>query len=81
MAQYEVLRPIEVSGKLYVPASSDVPSTVRSAGNGAEVTVDRGGVIELTPALASQFTLGQIKPVNDQQSAPSKRKAPPKADS
>ncbi|MGH9406343.1 MAG: hypothetical protein ACRD3D_10980 [Terriglobia bacterium] len=60
MAQYEVLRPIEFNGKVYVRASSDAPLTVRSACNGAEIAVDRGGVIELPANLAADLTLGQI---------------------
>lgn len=63
MTQYEVLRPIEYNGKLYVPASDGAPAVVRSAGNGSDIPVDRSGVINLPDGAVRQFELGQIAPV------------------
>lgn len=65
MAQYEVLRPIEYNGKLYVPASDDAPAVVRSAGNGGDIPVDRSGVINLPDSAIRQFELGQIAPFKE----------------
>lgn len=61
--RYEVLRVIEYNGKLYVPAPSEGPVSVRSAGNGSEIPVDRTGVIELTDQQAKQMTLDQVAPI------------------
>lgn len=60
MAQYDVLRPIEYNGKLYVPTSDDAPAVTKSAGNGGNIPVDRSGTIDLPDGAASQFALGQI---------------------
>lgn len=65
MAQYEVLRPIEYNGKLYVPASDNAPAVVRSAGNGGDIPVDRSGVIDLPNSAIRQFELGQIASVKE----------------
>jgi hypothetical protein len=62
-AQYKVLRPIELDGKLYLPESKDAPVKARSAGNGAIIPVDASGVIELTEAEAKQMVDGQIAPM------------------
>lgn len=68
MAQFEVLRPIEYNGKLYVPASDGTPAVVRSAGNGSDIPVDRSGVINLPDGAVRQFELGQITPVKEKAS-------------
>lgn len=72
MAKFNVLRPIEYNGKLYLKQSSEVPKFVKSAGNGSDIPVDASGVIDLTEEQAAQFTLGQVAPLLDsggQQSA------------
>jgi hypothetical protein len=75
-AQYQVLRPIELDGKLYLPKSdAEAPTKARSAGNGAIITVDASGVIELTEAQAKEMTDGQIKAV------PAPAKKAPKVES
>jgi hypothetical protein len=77
MAQYQVLRPIELDGKLYLPKSdADAPAKARSAGNGSIIPVDASGAIELTEAEAKEMTNGQIKAIP---AAPAKKA--PKADS
>lgn len=64
MAQYEVLRPIEFDGKLYLPKSdAEPPKTAKSAGNGLDIPVDASGVIELDPQVAAELNLGQVKAI------------------
>ncbi|MGH9434848.1 MAG: hypothetical protein ACRD06_02475 [Terriglobia bacterium] len=64
MAQYEVLRPIEYNGTLYLPKSgAEAPQKARSAGNGLEIPVDRSGVITLPESVAATFNFGQAVPI------------------
>ncbi len=75
MAQYEVLRPIELDRKLYLPKSdADAPAKARSAGDGSIIEVDASGVIELTPQEAKQMTAGQVKEIKAQKSEGKKKK-------
>lgn len=75
MAKYQVLRPIEYEGKLYLPAGIDVTEwpcsrvlgpdgTCKSLGNGEPIQVDSGGLIDLPDGIAAQMTLGQIGPLD-----------------
>lgn len=81
MAEYQVLRPIELGGTLYLPSSVvNPPAKARSAANGAVIAVNASGVIELTEAEAKELNLGQIQAikgeaVSTQRSANSKRKS------
>ncbi|MGH9358552.1 MAG: hypothetical protein ACRD22_06580 [Terriglobia bacterium] len=63
MAQYEVLRPIELNGKLYLRVNDAVLEKVKSCGNGRDISVDVGGVIELSESQAAELILGQVEPV------------------
>ncbi len=71
MVQYQVLRPIEYNGKLYLPESALPPAPlltkegdkgwlVKSSGNGQDIAVDRSGTIDLPTAIAATLNLGQI---------------------
>ncbi len=73
MAKYKVLRPIELSGTLYLPEGAIAPKKPRSAGNGAQIKVDTTGIIELTAVEAAEMTAGQIQALSDQRSAVSKK--------
>ena len=79
MAQYTVLRPIEYNNKLYVPASSDAPQTARSAGNGKDIPLNAGGLIELPENVADQFTLGQVAEYSQAHSKLKSSGSPPAA--
>jgi hypothetical protein len=86
MAQYKVLRPIELNGTLYLPEGATPPQKPRSAGNGKDVAVEGGGMIQLSDAQAAEMQLGQIQAIPEketrdktdavsaQQSAVSKKK-------
>ncbi len=63
MAKYEVLRPIEHNGKLYLPKVDDALPTATSSSHGGEVPIDAGGFIELSEKEAALLDLGQIKPI------------------
>ncbi len=63
MAKFKVLRPIEHSGKVYLPEAASAPTFSKSAGNGQDIPVDAGGVIELSESQAAELTLGQIEPI------------------
>lgn len=79
MAKFKVLRPVEYSGKLYLPEAARDHLISRSAGNGQEVLADTTGVIELSQSQAANFTLGQIelitaKVIGDQEQGTAKKK-------
>lgn len=61
MAKYNVLRPVEYDGKLYLPAGESPPPTARSASNGRDIPVDASGVIDLTQEQAAEMVLGQVR--------------------
>jgi hypothetical protein len=63
MPTYRVLRPLEHNLKLYLPQVADALPTVKSAGNGSDIPVDAGGVIELSEKEAAALDLGQIEPI------------------
>lgn len=70
MPQYQVLRPIEYNGRLYLLAGHASPGRARSAGNGSEITVDTTGVIVLSESEATAFTFQQIRPLPTVQAGP-----------
>jgi len=63
MAQFKVLRPIEHNGKVFLPEASRAPASSKSAGNGQDIPVDAGGVIELSERQAAELKLGQIEAI------------------
>lgn len=63
MAKFRVLRPIEYSGKVYLPEAAGDTSISKSAGNGRDIPVDASGVIELSESQAAKLTFGQIEPI------------------
>jgi hypothetical protein len=66
MAKYKVLRPIEHSGRHYVPADHpNPPEKIFSGGNGAEIAVDRSGWIDLDDKEAAALVGGQV-PLDEQ---------------
>jgi hypothetical protein len=75
MPKFKVLRPIELNGTLYLPEGATPPGKPRSAGSGDPISVDAGGVIELTDAQAAAMTAGQIQAISTQPSAVSKQKS------
>lgn len=79
MAKFKVLRPIELDGTLYLPQGERPPATPKSCSNGADIPVNMAGILDLTPAQATQFDLGQIQAIGTQGSAASKQQR--KADS
>ncbi len=60
MAKYEVLRPIEHNGKLYLPKVDAALPTSTSSSHGGEVPVEASGVVELAEKEALALDLGQI---------------------
>ena len=63
MPRYQVLRPIEHNGCLYLPDGYQATDAARSAGNGRTIPTNTTGVIELTPAEAGAFGGQQLRPV------------------
>ncbi|MGH9468819.1 MAG: hypothetical protein ACRD1N_00585 [Terriglobia bacterium] len=74
MAKYNVLRPIEYDGKIYLPAADDAPQTARSASNGREIPVDSSGIIDLPEKQAAEMTQGQVKPASPPSAKPDRAK-------
>ncbi len=64
MARYKVLRPIEHNQKLYLPEVTDALPSVKSAGNGRDISVEASGIIELSEQEAVELVDGQI-PLGD----------------
>ncbi len=60
MPKYQVLRPIEHNGKLYLPKVDDALPKAMSSSHGGEVPVEASGAVELAEKEALALDLGQI---------------------
>jgi hypothetical protein len=78
MAKFKVLRPIEHSLRLYVPAGAAAEKT-KSAAHGGEIAVDASGTIELSEAEAALLTRGQVEPAPPAEDQAKGEKSKPKA--
>ncbi|HLW80048.1 MAG TPA: hypothetical protein VKU44_10670 [Terriglobia bacterium] len=64
MPKFKVLRPIEHSQRLYVPAAAVAPEKIKSAAHGGDIEVDATGEIELTDAEAAPLNRGQVERID-----------------
>jgi len=61
MSKFKVLRPIEHSLCLYLPAGAAVSEKAKSAAHGGDIPVDASGTIELSDQGAAVLTRGQVE--------------------
>ncbi|HEV2492159.1 MAG TPA: hypothetical protein VG204_03710 [Terriglobia bacterium] len=61
MPKFKVLRPIEHSLCLYLPAGGAAPEKSKSAAHGGDIPVNASGTIELTDEAAAVLTRGQVE--------------------
>lgn len=72
MPRFKVLRPIEHSLCLYLPADAAVPEKAKSAAHGGDIPVDASGTIDLSDAEATVLTRGQVEPISPAAEEPAK---------
>ncbi len=77
MAKFKVLRPIEHSLRLYVPAGV-AAEKAKSAAHGGDIAVDASGTIELSEAEAALLTRGQVEPAPPAEDQVKSEKSKPK---
>jgi len=65
MPKFRVVAPVEHDLTLYLPKGVTAAATVKSVGNGQEISVDSSGVIEMDEAHAKALTRGQVVPLSD----------------
>ena len=64
MAKFKVLRQIEHSLRLYLPAGTATTGKAKSAAHGGDIDVDATGEIELSEAEAVIFNRGQVERIS-----------------
>lgn len=79
MAKFKVLRPIEHSLCLYVPAGAAAAEKAKSAAHGGDIAVDASGTIDLSEAEAALLTRGQVEPAPPAEDQAKGEKSKPKA--
>lgn len=72
MTKFKVLRPIEHSLCLYLPAGTGAAEKAKSAAHGGDIPVDASGTIELSDAEATVLTRGQVEPISPAAEEPAK---------
>ena len=64
MATFKVLRQIEHSLRLYLPAGTATTGKAKSVAHGGDIDVDATGEIELSESEAAAFNRGQVEPID-----------------
>ena len=69
MPKFKVLRQIEHSLRLYLPAGTPTTGKAKSVAHGGDIDVDATGEIELSESEAAALNRGQIEPIRSAASA------------